>query len=251
MIPADSNRPAEGNPSASAASATDAPASRGGDTASPQQSMVIRTVGDREQVAPDPAPIESPPSAVAASPPVVAQPRTGVWYVRPQAGGQFGPATDEVLKSWITEGRVAKDALVWREGWTEWKLAHEAADALPIPLVAAPIAAAPVAPDSAASSPPPAPPAPTVEPSDPPPAAVIDAPDELEVAKPLDRRRRRDRVRMTLALALLLAVVVLAIVLVWVLFRGPRQAAVERRVDGIQVVQSLDGRYVANFRLPT
>jgi hypothetical protein len=43
-----------------------------------------------------------------------------VWYVRPASGGQFGPATADVMRSWLIEGRVATDTLVWREGWREW-----------------------------------------------------------------------------------------------------------------------------------
>ena len=46
-----------------------------------------------------------------------------VWYVRPPSGGQFGPASADVMRSWITEGRVTADSLVWREGWPEWKQA--------------------------------------------------------------------------------------------------------------------------------
>ncbi len=50
------------------------------------------------------------------------------WYVRPPSGGQYGPATGDVLKNWIEEGRVAKQALLWREGWPQWR---EAGEALP------------------------------------------------------------------------------------------------------------------------
>ncbi len=50
------------------------------------------------------------------------------WYVRPPSGGQYGPATTTVLKQWIDEGRVATTALLWREGWPQWR---EACEALP------------------------------------------------------------------------------------------------------------------------
>ena len=46
-----------------------------------------------------------------------------VWYVRPPAGGQFGPAKGDVMRKWIAEGRVSHDSLVWREGWAEWQSA--------------------------------------------------------------------------------------------------------------------------------
>jgi hypothetical protein len=48
-----------------------------------------------------------------------------VWYVRPPSGGQFGPASADVMRTWLGEGRVPKDALVWREGWPEWKVAQQ------------------------------------------------------------------------------------------------------------------------------
>ena len=46
-----------------------------------------------------------------------------VWYVRPPAGGQYGPARGEVVRRWVAEGRVSADSLVWREGWADWQLA--------------------------------------------------------------------------------------------------------------------------------
>ena len=35
-----------------------------------------------------------------------------VWYVRPQSGGQFGPASAETMRSWVAEGRIAAESLV-------------------------------------------------------------------------------------------------------------------------------------------
>jgi hypothetical protein len=46
-----------------------------------------------------------------------------VWYVRPPTGGQFGPADAAIMRRWLGEGRVSADALVWREGWSDWKSA--------------------------------------------------------------------------------------------------------------------------------
>lgn len=53
---------------------------------------------------------------------------SATWYVRPPSGGQYGPADAEVLWAWISEGRVAKTALLWRDGWPQWR---EASEALP------------------------------------------------------------------------------------------------------------------------
>lgn len=48
------------------------------------------------------------------------------WYVRPPSGGQYGPATTQELHEWIEQGRVAASALLWRDGWPQWRDASEA-----------------------------------------------------------------------------------------------------------------------------
>lgn len=57
------------------------------------------------------------------------------WYVRPPSGGQYGPASSEILREWIAQGRVAATALIWRDGWPQWREASETlpelADRLP------------------------------------------------------------------------------------------------------------------------
>lgn len=47
------------------------------------------------------------------------------WYVRPVGGGQFGPASDQVMRQWIEEIRVTAESLVWRDGWSEWRRAGD------------------------------------------------------------------------------------------------------------------------------
>jgi hypothetical protein len=44
-----------------------------------------------------------------------------IWHVRLPSGDEYGPTTDSMLRSWIAEGRVSPDSLVWREGWDEWR----------------------------------------------------------------------------------------------------------------------------------
>jgi hypothetical protein len=53
----------------------------------------------------------------------IAEAPDAVWYVRPPTGGQFGPADGAIMRRWLNEGRVSADALVWREGWPDWKSA--------------------------------------------------------------------------------------------------------------------------------
>jgi hypothetical protein len=56
----------------------------------------------------------SPPDLLAEAP-------DAAWYVRPPAGGQFGPANGRTMRQWIEEGRISGDSLVWREGWRDWQ----------------------------------------------------------------------------------------------------------------------------------
>jgi len=51
---------------------------------------------------------------------------TATWYVRPPSGGQYGPATGEMLRAWISEARVIPTSLIWRDGWPQWRSAAEA-----------------------------------------------------------------------------------------------------------------------------
>jgi hypothetical protein len=69
-----------------------------------------------------PVPAVSSKVASGSSDPISEAPEA-VWYVRPSAGGQYGPARGEIMRRWIAEGRVGTDSLVWREGWNDWKSA--------------------------------------------------------------------------------------------------------------------------------
>jgi hypothetical protein len=70
-----------------------------------------------------PARPPTPASSAAADP--LTEAGEMVWYVRPASGGQFGPAGSEVMRSWLQEGRVGGDSLVWREGWPDWREASK------------------------------------------------------------------------------------------------------------------------------
>jgi hypothetical protein len=56
---------------------------------------------------------KEPPDPIAEAPEMI-------WYIRPPSGGQFGPAPGELMRTWLSEGRVSADSLVWREGWRDW-----------------------------------------------------------------------------------------------------------------------------------
>ncbi|WP_404310191.1 DUF4339 domain-containing protein [Neorhodopirellula lusitana] len=50
---------------------------------------------------------------------------TATWYVRPPTGGQYGPADGPTMEQWMKEGRIAQNAMVWRDGWKDWREASE------------------------------------------------------------------------------------------------------------------------------
>jgi hypothetical protein len=76
---------------------------------------------------PAPAPTGQPwgapaqQAATGTAPDPIAEAPHAVWYVRPAMGGQFGPASGEMMRQWIEQGRVAADSLVWRDGWPAWQ----------------------------------------------------------------------------------------------------------------------------------
>lgn len=44
-----------------------------------------------------------------------------LWYVRTLDNQQYGPATGDVLRTWINERRISPKTLVWREDWAAWQ----------------------------------------------------------------------------------------------------------------------------------
>lgn len=47
------------------------------------------------------------------------------WHVRPPSGGVYGPASDELIRTWISEYRVTPSSQLKRSDWKEWKVASE------------------------------------------------------------------------------------------------------------------------------
>ncbi len=96
------------------------PAPRSAAAVAPQSLPAAeRAVSPAEPAGPAPAGSVTAASSPAADP--LAEAGDAVWYVRPGSGGQFGPAGNEVMRSWLQQGRVGADSLVWREGWPDWR----------------------------------------------------------------------------------------------------------------------------------
>lgn len=78
--------------------------------------------------APSAPAVSAAPAATGAAPAAndpIAEAPAAIWYVRPPTGGQYGPARGDIMRKWISEGRVSSDSLVWREGWTDWQNAGQ------------------------------------------------------------------------------------------------------------------------------
>ncbi|EMB17064.1 DUF4339 domain-containing protein [Rhodopirellula europaea] len=150
----------------------------------------------------------APASAEPTTPEEILGDSTAVWYVRPPSGGQYGPADGPTMKQWITEGRIADSAMLWRDGWPDWKTAGEilrqlnhkgstsAAQPGPKPILATPGNAHLV--DSRLVD----------APADRDKVAILNRGGPLESSK---RKRSRKRIAATVSLILLLVVLVAAL----------------------------------------
>jgi hypothetical protein len=180
-----------------------------------------------------PAAAAEPSQSVTPQDDPFAEAPSAVWYVRPATGGQFGPASAEIMRSWVNEGRVGASSLVWRGGWSEWRAASAVFPQL-AGLLAAPVVA--VGPPQA------------VQPG-PGPRTASDGPPPLDVVRPTDpstpvgqgvqplgldggsladvapgvRRRRQRRQRSMLVSALLVLLSIALLVILYFVWR--RQSA--------------------------
>lgn len=109
-----------------------------------------------------------------------------MWYVRPPSGGQFGPATVDVMRRWIVEGRITEDSLVWREGWTKWQTAQIV---LSLPSVEAETASDVASPQARSQ-----------------PSIVVDD-ESLSVRKPSHARIRSKSMTMTFTVVIVLGLI--------------------------------------------
>ncbi len=148
-----------------------------------------------------------------------------LWYVRPRSGGQYGPATVELLYEWIGQGRVSRSALLWRDGWAQWRSAAEvlpeldaAQDAPSAPASPQQPAPSPAALSSAAPSPATSSPAASEPVSSGP--LVIEQPEDPALAgdqtpgaaKSQRKHRRLMMTSMLLAISLLLVIALIVVI---------------------------------------
>jgi hypothetical protein len=96
--------------------------------------MASAKQASKHETADLPATAETAKQEMVATPPVnpaplvdehdpFAEAPNALWYVAPPQGGQYGPADNKMLQSWIEEGRVSSDSMIWREGWPDWRSA--------------------------------------------------------------------------------------------------------------------------------
>ena len=66
-----------------------------------------------------PVPVASPAAIEQPTNPILLD-QAVAWYIQVPNGPQYGPATGQVVSTWIQEGRIGPTMLVWREGWADW-----------------------------------------------------------------------------------------------------------------------------------
>jgi len=166
---------------------------------------------------------------------------TAVWYVRPTTGGQFGPASAEIMRAWLGEGRVGASSLVWRAGWPEWRAAASVFPELQAAVTSAPEPRTAPVPSNGAAVPMGLP---TAAPSLPVGRTVshvarfepgtaeshADLPDlakSIPAMPPVVRRRRGQDLSPMVSIVLLAIAVILVVILIVIVFNRSEQPAVE------------------------
>jgi hypothetical protein len=166
---------------------------------------------------------EGASSQSTASDPLAESP-TAVWYVRPASGGQFGPASGDMMRAWMSEGRVGASSLVWRAGWSDWRSAAatfpQLGGQLPSPTPQA--VAVPVVDPDAEGLGAPLP----VDLLTGPLAAPTDLGADVPPLPELLRKRRRNNDNYLMASAILLAIIVI-LVIILLLVIGRQEASDE------------------------
>ncbi len=161
-------------------------------------------------------PADAPSTTPGPKPDPIAESPSAVWYVRPATGGQFGPASGEIMRNWVRDGRVGASSLVWRAGWEEWRSAadvfSELRGLLTAPLVPTPAGSPaetmPSLPQGLAVQ--------HVAPTSPPQATDGSA---SPLPQAIRKRRRRNEVSLMTS-GVLLAIAVILIIVLLLVFRS-------------------------------
>jgi len=146
----------------------------------------------------------------------IAESPGSLWHVRPRSGQQYGPADAATIERWLAEGRVPADALVWRQGWPEWRTAASVFHQLR-PADSAPNASTPLPSGSGAPLERPAPATPHAVPKE----LASQPPKHLEdrvASRPIhgsSRTGRRKRGSHRVALTVLLLAVAVLVPIAW------------------------------------
>ncbi len=90
----------------------------------PANALPLASTGELPGIDPEISITVDEPQNVRIVNPIAEDPEA-VWYVRLSSGSQYGPAAGDVFQTWLDEGRVVADSLVWREGWAEWQTASQ------------------------------------------------------------------------------------------------------------------------------
>jgi hypothetical protein len=88
-----------------------------------EQSKIEQTTQEEPEEPVEPVVSTIPPARTTTS---EAPDSTSLWYVRNDTDQQFGPVETNVIRQWLTEGRVSSHSWVWRTGWPQWKQADQA-----------------------------------------------------------------------------------------------------------------------------
>lgn len=165
------------------------------------EAMLTSTRVEKQTAKPTATRVVPPKTATAAPADVLAQEPAAAWYVQLVAGERFGPAQAPEMQAWLDQGRVPIDALVWRQGWNDWKPAGTIFSGLPATAAAGGIASH--VPASAT-------------------ATVIQTEEAVAVSSATVKRRLARRFERSLTSVVVLGVIVaaLAVVLAIVVMRG-------------------------------
>jgi hypothetical protein len=183
-----------------------------------------------------------PTTKARASADPIAEDPTAVWYVRPATGGQFGPASAEIMRAWLGEGRVGSSSLVWRAGWPEWRPAASVfpelqAASSPAPQPASALDELPNGSEVQIGASPAVPKLPVgravsrvaaYEPgSAEPPADLPDLARSIPAMPPAVRKRRGQDLSPMVSIVLLAIAVILVVILILIVFNRSEQPEVE------------------------